>query len=417
MPTDQHWSAAKKFFFRYACIYIPIYVFSDAFPFIAGFNQIGQMLNSLGVWVGTEILGVEGPINTSFTGSGDRTIDYINLLVFNSLALFGSVVWLVLDRNRKHYENFVYWICLLVRYYLFAVLFLYGIVKVIKTQFPFPDLWRFLQPLGDVSPMGLAWTYMGFSKPYTIFAGLMEIIPALLLLFRKTTSLGALISVGVMTNVVVMNFSYDIPVKLFSIHIVLFSLFLLAFEGRRILNVFVLNKTAHAVNYKPVFTKKRHQYGVFVFKGLFIASIIIPNILNTWGRYQQVEGRAENVPLYGIWQVEEFVENGELVPPLITDKGRWHYLIFEHPGRAVLIRTNQDRGHFGAQVDTTTQSIVLRQQNKSYFLSYEEKKGVLVLTGDRGNDTLSITLNYFDMENFRLISRGFNWINEFPYNR
>ncbi|TVR13205.1 MAG: hypothetical protein EA391_14425 [Balneolaceae bacterium] len=415
--ADQQWSAVKKFFFRFACIYIPIYIFSDAFPFIAGFNQIGQMLNSVGVWVGTEVLGIEAPINTSFTGSGDRTIDYINLLVFNTLALFGSIVWTIADRNHSHYENAVYWICLLVRYYLFAVLFLYGIVKVIKTQFPFPELWRFLQPLGDVSPMGLAWTYIGFSTSYTFFAGVMEIIPALLLLFRKTTSLGALISVGVMTHVVVMNFSYDIPVKLFSIHIVLFSLFLLAFDARRILNVFILNKTADAVDYKPLFVKKRLQYGVVLFKGLFIASIIIPNILNTWGRYQQMEGRAENVPLYGIWKVEEFIENGESIPPLITVRERWHYLIFEHPGRAVLIRTNQDRDHFSAQVDTTGQTIVLSRLNSSMVFSYEKKDSVLVLSGDHGSESHSITLHYFGMENFRLIDRGFNWINEFPYNR
>jgi hypothetical protein len=161
--SDREWGFVKKIFFRFACIYIIIYVFSDAFTFIVGFNHIGQLLNSLGVWFGTQVLGVEGPINTNFTGSGDRTIDCINLLVFNLLAFTGSIIWSALDRYRKNYSGLVYWIRLLVRYYLFAVLFTYGIVKVIKTQFPFPDLWRFLQPFGDVSPMGLVWTYMGFS--------------------------------------------------------------------------------------------------------------------------------------------------------------------------------------------------------------------------------------------------------------
>lgn len=415
--ANQQWSSAKKFFFRFACIYIPIYVFSDAFTFIAGFNQIGQLLNSLGVWFGTEILGIQGPINTSFTGSGDRTIDYINLLVFNLLALFGSAVWSVLDRNRSHYENLVYWIRLLVRYYLFAVLFSYGIVKVIKTQFPFPDLWRFLQPFGDSSPMGLAWTFMGYSKPYTFFAGLMEIIPALLLLFRKTTSLGALISVGVMTNVVVMNFSYDIPVKLFSIHIVLFSLFLLAFDGKRILNFFLFNKSVPALDLKPVFTEKRHRYGALIFKVLFIASIIIPDTVNTWSWHQQLESRSENVPLYGIWEVEEFLENGNPVSTSVTDDERWKYLIFEQPGSAVLVRTGLDRDQLNAQVDTTNQTITLNLQDESTLFSYDKTDSVMVLTGESEDDVVTITLHAFDLENFRLIDRGFNWINEFPYNR
>ena len=415
--ANQQWSSAKKFFFRFACIYIPIYVFSDAFTFIGGFNQIGQLLNSLGVWFGTEILGVQGPVNTGFTGSGDRTIDYINLLVFNLLALFGSVLWSVLDRNRLHYENLVYWIRLLVRYYLFAVLFSYGIVKVIKTQFPFPDLWRFLQPFGDSSPMGLAWTFMGYSKPYTFFAGLMEIIPALLLLFRKTTSLGALISVGVMTNVVVMNFSYDIPVKLFSIHIVLFSLFLLAFDGKRILNFFLFNKSVPALDLKPVFTEKRHRYGALIFKVLFIASIIIPDTVNTWSWHQQLESRSENVPLYGIWEVEEFLENGNPVSTSVTDDERWKYLIFEQPGSAVLVRTGLDRDQLNAQVDTTNQTITLNLQDESTLFSYDKTDSVMVLTGESEDDVVTITLHAFDLENFRLIDRGFNWINEFPYNR
>jgi len=304
-----------------------------------------------------------------------------------------------------------------VRYYLFAVLFSYGIVKVIKTQFPFPDLWRFLQPFGDSSPMGLAWTFMGYSKPYTFFAGLMEIVPALLLLFRKTTSLGALLSVGVMTNVVVMNFSYDIPVKLFSIHIVLFSLFLLAFDGKRILNFLLFNKSVPALDLKPVFTDKRHRYGALIFKILFIASIIIPNTVNTWSWYQQLQDRPESVPLYGIWEVEEFLENGKPVTAPVTDDEGLQYLIFEQPGSAVLIRTGLDRDQLNAQVDTTNQTITLNLQDESTFFSYEKTDSVLVLTGEREDEPLTITLHAFDLDNFRLIDRGFNWINEFPYNR
>ena len=270
---------------------------------------------------------------------------------------------------------------------------------------------------GHSSPMGLAWTFMGYSKPYTFFAGLMEIIHALLLLFRKTTSMGALISVGVMTIVVVINFSYDIPVKLFSIHIVLFSLFLLAFDGKRILNFFLFNKSVPALDLKPVFTEKRNRNGALIFKVLFIASIIIPNTVNTWSWYQQLQDGPERVPLYANWEVEEFLENGNPVSPPVTDDERWQYLIFEQPDRAVLIRTGLDRDQLNTQVDTTDQTITLNLQDESTFFSFEKRDSVLVLTGEREDQPLTITLHAFDLENFRLIDRGFNWINEFPYNR
>jgi len=229
--------------------------------------------------------------------------------------------------------------------------------------------------------------------------------------------MGALISVGVMTIVVVINFSYDIPVKLFSIHIVLFSLFLLAFDGKRILNFFLFNKSVPALDLKPVFTEKRNRNGALIFKVLFIASIIIPNTVNTWSWYQQLQDGPERVPLYANWEVEEFLENGNPVSPPVTDDERWQYLIFEQPDRAVLIRTGLDRDQLNAQVDTTDQTITLNLQDESTFFSFEKRDSVLVLTGEREDQPLTITLHAFDLENFRLIDRGFNWINEFPYNR
>lgn len=42
---------------------------------------------------------------------------------------------------------------------------------------------------------------------------------------------------------------------------------------------------------------------------------------------------------------------------------------------------------------------------------------VLNLHGKLNNDTVNISLQKIDHTKFRLVSRGFNWINEYPYNR
>jgi hypothetical protein len=73
----------------------------------------------------------------------------------------------------------------------------YGAAKVISSQFPPPTLDRLMQPYGDSSPMGLLWTFMGASEPYTMFVGFAEMISGILLFPRKTSTLGALMSVGV----------------------------------------------------------------------------------------------------------------------------------------------------------------------------------------------------------------------------
>lgn len=66
---------------------------------------------------------------------------------------------------------------------------------------------------------------MGYSRTYTIFAGAGEVIGGVLLFFRRTTTLGALILCGVLANVVALNFSYGIPVKIFSSLLLLLAYF------------------------------------------------------------------------------------------------------------------------------------------------------------------------------------------------
>ena len=62
--------------------------------------------------------------------------------------------------------------------------------------------------------------------------------------FRRTTTLGALIVAFVMTNVVMLNFCYDVPVKLFSLHILAFALFLVAPDAKRLVTFFLSPRTA-----------------------------------------------------------------------------------------------------------------------------------------------------------------------------
>ncbi|MFY9224894.1 MAG: hypothetical protein WAQ98_19635, partial [Blastocatellia bacterium] len=69
---------------------------------------------------------------------------------------------------------------------------------------------RLIQPFGDASPMGLAWTFMGASYSYNFFAGMGEMLAGFLLIFPQTATLGALVAIGVISNIVMLNFSYDI---------------------------------------------------------------------------------------------------------------------------------------------------------------------------------------------------------------
>src|SRR5262249_21326568 len=145
---------------------------------------------------------------------------------FLLLAAAGTLLWSLLDRKRPQYRRLHEWLRVYVRFYVATTLITYGVVKVIKSQFPYPDGDRLLVPYGESSPMRLLWTFMGASEGYNWFTGAGEMLGGLLLCTRRATLLGALVSCGVMLHVAALNFCYDVPVKLFSTHLVLMSVFL-----------------------------------------------------------------------------------------------------------------------------------------------------------------------------------------------
>jgi uncharacterized membrane protein YphA (DoxX/SURF4 family) len=144
--------------------------------------------------VAKHFLDLKTPITIFTNGSGDTTYDYVLLLTKVLLSFVFSIIWSVLDRKRTSYDNAYYWLCVLLRYFLASNMLSYGFSKVFHQQMPYPSLSKLLEPYGDSSPIGLVWTYVGQSKVFSVFVGVSEVLCGLLLLFRKTILLGALLS-------------------------------------------------------------------------------------------------------------------------------------------------------------------------------------------------------------------------------
>jgi hypothetical protein len=87
---------------------------------------------------------------------------------------------------------------------------MYGVVKLFQGQFSAPSLEALTTPLGELPPMRLLWLFMGYSKPYIFFGGFLETAGGLLLFFRRTALLGALMVAAVMLNVVMLNLCLEL---------------------------------------------------------------------------------------------------------------------------------------------------------------------------------------------------------------
>ena len=359
-------------------------------------------------WAG-KLLGVDTTYR--FNGSGDTTFHYVQVLCFVLLALTATLVWSLADYKRTHYHRLYLGLRVLVRLSLGIALIGYGAAKVIPSQFPPLALHRLVQPFGDASPMGLLWSFMGASAPYTIFSGAAEMLAGLLLFFPRTTTLGALVSIGVMSHVVVLNFCYDVPVKLFSLHLLALAIFLAAPDARRLINLFVLNRTVEPALTQTVLQRPAFLRAGFVLKILLLAGVTVSSLYQSHSRLQAMSAKS---PLYGIWEVEEYALDGEVRPPLVPDNVRWRRLIIGHAEQfAFLERMNGKRRGYDLDLDPAAKKLYL----DSAFACSTPAPETLRLDGSYNSRALSVTLRRVDESEFRLVNRGFHWINESPFNR
>ncbi|MDC7108783.1 hypothetical protein [Corynebacterium afermentans] len=113
--------------------------------------------------------------------------------------------------NTKQIGWALHWV---VRMAAFVLLMPYAGFKLGLMQMSRPDFPELLITLGEKSPMGLLWTFMGFSPVVQFLAGLAEFVAALLLLWRRTAWLGGLIGFIDLAVVWLLNMTFDVPVKI-----------------------------------------------------------------------------------------------------------------------------------------------------------------------------------------------------------
>jgi len=405
------WSLIEKLLFRFFTCFFVLYILGAPLSFL---------FKALIPWFAAHFLRLDNPITIFTNGSGDTTYDYVKVLVFLLIAFLVTIVWSILDRKRDNYQQLLYWISVLVRYYLAMTLLTYGFIKMFHLQMPFPMLSQLIQPLGDKSPMGLAWTYVGFSKEFSFFTGFAEVFAGFFLFFRRTVTFGAFMCAIVTINILAINLFFDVPVKLFSATLFLMSMFLLAPDFSRLINFFLLNKPTDA-SVQPVYLKKRWlNISSLVIKCLFIGYLFYSGIVGGIEGRKAYGDKKPKPPLYGLYDAELVIYNRDTIPPLITNTIRWRTLVVQREKTAMIKMMNDSIKYFNFTVDTVKNSVLFYSNddtlNKSN-LNYQKEENYLILSGKISQDSVYMRLKERDLRSFRLINRGFRWINEYPYNR
>ena len=429
-------SVLRRFALRFSMVYWVLYLIPAPLNMMihGKWNVIdqysGEWTDSAVQWIATNLIGMEGELAVS-RASGDTTGNYIRVLAIFVTAIVSAAIWTAVVRkpNKAVASDLLR---TYLRYSLAFVLIVYGLAKLFPftNQFPDPSLSRLMQPYGDSSPMGILWTFMGASRPYTYFAGAMEVVAAVLLFSRKTSMLGALFSAGVMLNVASLNFFYDVPVKLYSSHLLLMAVFLVLADADRLIAFFVSSKESRPASLSSPFFDR---YSSSLKSAAKAIVILLGFIVPTYRSYDQnhfaAEVSASEPDWFGTFEVVEHQVDGVSVT---SQESRWSRLTVSRLPYSYSIEDGLEwkaNDIYSIQLGDETvlrgvstlseDGLLLQLENSAPDeLTVEAFDGrYLSLSAYIDGKELTLHLKKLRREDYLLVNRGYHWINEFPYNR
>jgi hypothetical protein len=254
---------------------------------------------------------------------GDKFFTHMLLgqaLISLSFAIAYSVYWQRKEiKNRIDSGKLHAWMRGILRYWLVFEICAYGFAKILKTQFGITYN-RDDTPVGRLNGFELTWNYFAHSYTFAVIIALLQIGGSILLLFRRTTLLGAAILLPVMLNIVLINFFYDISPGAF-MNSVLFSLgllFLLLLHRSALIGVFLRTGS----------NLPEPRLGFFKYLFRFLAVACAFGLIYYFTRMNPP------TPLAGKWTVDRLIRNRDTIQAnkWLTDSAAWTTVYMEEYG-------------------------------------------------------------------------------------
>ena len=396
---------------RLQVIFISLFIFTISFPYQV-IPDIGKYISRYfekpEKWIGDHILRIKHPYTTQIIS--DSTGMYIHLFIIVLIALFIAIVWSRYAGKMQNDVRLRYGRNVLISYYLSMQLLIYGFDKVFKQQFYLPEPNTLFTPLGQFSKDILYWSTMGSSWSYSVFAGMLEIIPALLLLFRRTRTLGAMIATMVLINVVAINFSFDISVKLYSCFL-LFLAIILSLPGiKKLYFVFIQNKIVNTELKGPVINSKKHLLIYSVSKSLIIGCLLYETLFIYFKTGNFNDDLASRPFLHGAYDIEVYNENNDTLTASLNAKRRLKRIFIHKHGYFITQSMTDEMVDYKFEYDFTNKKLELyRRDDTGNVLYFIRQDSVLFLKGKIGNKFITMQARQIDTGKLPLLQNSFHW--------
>lgn len=244
-----------------------------------------------------------------------------------------------------------------------------GITRLIPVQMPPLRPLDLLQRFGELTQGELLRALVGASPVFQSFTGLATLIGGVLLLFPRTTLLGALICAANLAMAVTLALCYDLPSKLYLSCLFFLSLLLLVPDLRRLVDLFFLDRAVEpAAEAPPAAGGWPDRLLLLLGVGVIAwgAAVAFPRL----GQLHPPKP-----PLYGAWNVEELTVDGE--EP--ADLRQWRRAVFQDPGALDVELRIGSRKRYALDLDRAKKTMTL--DGRARFTLEEPEEGVLVLEG------------------------------------
>src|SRR5581483_7321024 len=212
----------------------------DLLPFLgsAADEAVRHPMDRFVQSIGIRVFHLTGPAaNLHLQSGSDSALHWIAIPIMLAIGLVLGSFWSLVDHHNRN-RDLLGWLRLLVRLMLAVALLRYGFIKVFPIQFPPPPLAVLNETVGNASPTMLFWSLYGIRPGFVMFLGWAEVIAGLTLLFRRTAFLGSVFAAIVMANVALLDVTFNVPVKLYSLSLLAMSVVLLAPEFSSFVHLF-----------------------------------------------------------------------------------------------------------------------------------------------------------------------------------
>ncbi len=327
-----------------------------------------------------------------FSLMGFDNADYL-LIAFAAATLISACLcFFILKKLRREnkVEEINYLIIGTQRQILGLFMIFYGIPKLFGTFFDY-QLFALDSKLVDVSEFQLAWYYFGKNKWQELFAGLMEFIPGLLLLNKRTYYMAAIVLLPVTAQVFILNLFFKIGGVTFPAATILLAcnVYIIYSQKEKIKLFFKSLHFSPTIN----LSGKTHTM-IKLCKGVVIALIALLIFRNVKPIFLKSDHKQQYEKLIGVYTLEKMTKNNVDYLPT-NDSALYKDIYIEKQSRWNILR----------RFNNYTDAFVLNINAKNDSISIYINKGGI---GDEPDiiDSLTVLKGKYKLENGQLNISG-----------